>query len=295
MELAAPMWREDPAPALNALAGLAACADSADPWRRLGSAVERRHQLLRAARAKLAGEPDARSRFEALFAQASRHVQLDEDHNFLIDQMGNSGLRRPVLEIGRRLADREAIASPDDVFFLTVRDLADGFAGASQHETVEQRRERLRRHASLTPPHTLGTPPDADWDDPLVAALMKTDLPPPPHENPPGMILGTPASPGIVRGRARVALHLEQASGICPGEILVCEMTLPPWSVLFSTAAAVVSDTGGILSHCATVAREYGIPCVVGTTVGTARIRDGMMIEVDGGKGEVRLLDAAPA
>jgi pyruvate,water dikinase len=295
MELAAPMWCDDPTPALNALSGLAACTDSEDPPRRLAGVAERSERLLRAARAKLAGDPSALSRFEALFAQASRHVQLDEDHNFLIDQMGNCGLRRPVLEVGRRLADRGAIASAEDVFFLTVGDLPNGFAGASYFETVERRRETLRRNASLTPPQTLGSPPDTDWDDPLVAALMKTDLPPPSHDNPPGMILGTPASPGIARGRAKVAVHLEQASSIGPGEILVCEMTLPPGSVLFSTAAAVVSDTGDILSHCATVAREYGIPCVVGTSVGTTRIHDGMMLQVDGGKGEVLLLDSSSA
>jgi pyruvate,water dikinase len=68
-------------------------------------------------------------------------------------------------------------------------------------------------------------------------------------------------------------------------------MTLPPWSVLFATIGAVVTDTGGILSHSATVAREYGIPCVVGTGIGTTTIRDGMLLEVNGTTGEIRILD----
>jgi pyruvate,water dikinase len=88
-----------------------------------------------------------------------------------------------------------------------------------------------------------------------------------------------------------VARSLEEASTVEPGQILVCEMTLPPWSVLFSTIGAVVADTGGVLSHCATVAREYGIPCVVGTIVGTTTIQDGAMLAVDGAKGEVRILE----
>ena len=88
-----------------------------------------------------------------------------------------------------------------------------------------------------------------------------------------------------------MARSLEEASTVEPGQILVCEMTLPPWSVLFSTFSAVVADTGGILSHCATVAREYGIPGVVGTIVGTTTIHDGAMLIVDGAKGEVRIVD----
>ena len=82
---------------------------------------------------------------------------------------------------------------------------------------------------------------------------------------------------------------LEEASKLQAGDILVCEMTLPPWTPLFSTASAVVADTGGILSHCAIVAREYRIPCVVGTMNGTNVIKDGMRITVDGSKGLVRI------
>ena len=121
-------------------------------------------------------------------------------------------------------------------------------------------------------------------------AMMKVDTPPEPQVQTPTVIRGTPASPGRARGRAKVARSLEEASTIKPGQILVCEMTLPPWSVLFATIGAVVADTGGILSHCATVAREYGIPCVVGTTVGTTTLRDGMLLEVNGTTGEIKIL-----
>jgi pyruvate,water dikinase len=121
--------------------------------------------------------------------------------------------------------------------------------------------------------------------------MIKIIAPPVPREQSVTVIRGTPASPGFARGRAKVARSLEEASTVEPGHILVCEMTLPPWSVLFSTIGAVVADTGGVLSHCATVAREYGIPCVVGTIVGTTTIQDGAMLAVDGAKGEVRILE----
>ena len=103
------------------------------------------------------------------------------------------------------------------------------------------------------------------------------------------MITGTGASPGTVQGRAKVVRNLSEASKVQPGEILVCEMTMPAWTSLFSTVSAVVSDTGGVLSHCAIVSREYRIPCVVGTVVGTSVIKDGMLLTVDGSQGMVRI------
>jgi rifampicin phosphotransferase len=88
-----------------------------------------------------------------------------------------------------------------------------------------------------------------------------------------------------------VLRSLSEADRLEPGDVLVTEFTAPPWTPLFATAAAVVTDAGGILSHCAVVAREYGIPAVVGTGRATATIQDGQQIEVDGNAGLVRLLD----
>jgi rifampicin phosphotransferase len=105
----------------------------------------------------------------------------------------------------------------------------------------------------------------------------------------PAVINGIAASPGTAHGRAKVVRDLTEASKVSQGDVLVCEMTLPPWTPLFSTVSAVVADTGGVLSHCAIVAREYRIPCVVGTAVGTAVLKDGMMLTVDGTRGLVRI------
>jgi len=87
-----------------------------------------------------------------------------------------------------------------------------------------------------------------------------------------------------------VLRSLSEAAEIQQGEVLVAETTAPPWTPLFATAAAVVTDTGGILSHCAVVAREYRIPAVVGAAMATATISDGQTVEVDGDKGVVRIL-----
>jgi phosphoenolpyruvate synthase/pyruvate phosphate dikinase len=103
-------------------------------------------------------------------------------------------------------------------------------------------------------------------------------------------IRGSRGSPGKASGPAQVLQSLADARRLQPRGVLVVDTTAPPWTPLFATAAAVVSDTGGILSHCAVIAREYGIPAVVGTGNATSRITDGQQIEVDGDAGIVRLL-----
>jgi pyruvate,water dikinase len=85
---------------------------------------------------------------------------------------------------------------------------------------------------------------------------------------------------------------LADADRLQPGDVLVTIATLPPWTPLFTTAVAVVTDVGGILSHCAVVAREYGIPAVVGTGVATTVVQEGQLVEVDGSAGVVRILEA---
>ena len=107
----------------------------------------------------------------------------------------------------------------------------------------------------------------------------------------PKIVTGYPASSGVVTGEAKVVMTLDEAHKLEPGDILVCQMTMPAWTPLFGIVAAVVSDSGGPLSHCAIVAREYQIPCVAGTQVGTSLIKDGMRIRVDGATGIVQILD----
>ena len=84
-------------------------------------------------------------------------------------------------------------------------------------------------------------------------------------------------------------LTLVEASKLQQGDIMVCEMTVPTWVPLFATVSGIVADSGGILSHCAIVAREFHLPAVVGTRVGTTTIKDGMIVTVDGTKGMVRI------
>jgi len=115
------------------------------------------------------------------------------------------------------------------------------------------------------------------------------DRPPAPDMKPDELI-GFPGSPGIVQGTVKVAREVSDAGKLNPGDILVTEYTLPSWTPLFARTAALVTDSGDVLSHSAVVAREYGISAVVGTGTATAIIRDGQVIEVEGAAGRVRMV-----
>ena len=167
-------------------------------------------------------------------------------------------------------------------------ELAPGLGGESLQATAAERRAELARWAQVIPPPILGEPPEPTGD-PLEEGIFKmfgTSVEP---SQDPNVITGIGASAGTVQGPARVVRDLSEASKLKPGDVLVCEMMMPAWTPLFSTVAAVVADTGGRLSHCAIVSREYGLPCVVGTAVGTVVIEDGMTLTVDGSAGVVRI------
>jgi pyruvate,water dikinase len=102
---------------------------------------------------------------------------------------------------------------------------------------------------------------------------------------------GFAACSGVVEGTARVVKSVGEINRIQPGDILVCQVTNPTWSPLFQKISAAVSDIGGSMSHMAIVAREYGLPAVVGTGKATTQIKDGARIRVDGGRGVVTILD----
>lgn len=182
-----------------------------------------------------------------------------------------------------------ALADENDVFLLYQAEIRAGLSGANQQVLAVQRKGEMEAWSRIIPPPTIGEPPPPT-DDPWEEAVLRKMLgvPPEPSRDP-DVITGTGASPGTVQGRAKVVFSLAEASKVQPGDVLVCEMTMPPWTPLFSTVSAVVSDTGGVLSHSAVVSREYRLPCVVGTIVGTSVIKDGMLLTVDGSKGIVRI------
>jgi pyruvate,water dikinase len=259
--------------------------------------VARREELMARAREQLAGEPETLARFDELYESARYSFPLTEDHAFYIDQLFVSVLRRFALAVGERLVAKGVVDRPDDVFYLYRDELVAALRGdgddAGRRATIAERRASMGRATAAGPaPTSLGTPPPPpDAPDPFMDALVVRLLGfvPPEETADPGVLKGVPAAQGAYTGTARVVRSLDEAGDLEEGEVMVCEMTLPPWVPVFSVAGAIVADTGGVLCHTAIVAREFGVPCVVGTEVGTTAIRTGQTITVDGTKGFVYL------
>jgi pyruvate,water dikinase len=135
----------------------------------------------------------------------------------------------------------------------------------------------MERWSKVTPPESIGAPPAEDVTTSTALREAK------------GTLSGTGASAGVARGPARVLMSLAEADRFRPGDVLVARTTMPAWTPLFAAACAVVTETGGVLGHAAVVAREYGIPAVLGVKDATALLRDGQLIEVDGSAGTVRV------
>ncbi len=265
-ELAEPTWFEAP----NIAIGLVLQYVGAnDPRQGQQRAITIREQV-QAEFEKRLRDPKIIAEFRQLLATAEPYLGVREsrDHATV---MAFTAIRVPVLTLGRRLVEQKVITNPDDVFSLTFSDLktAADEPATDLRALAAERRNSYEYWRSVAPPVTIGADP--------------------PREPEPKIIRGVGASPGAVTGTARVIMSLTEATKLGLGEILVTRGTTPAWTPLFGTAAAVVTEGGGTLSHCAIIAREYGIPAVVSATAATVRIHDGAKITVDGTKARVIL------
>ncbi|WP_433930548.1 PEP/pyruvate-binding domain-containing protein [Sorangium cellulosum] len=279
-ELATPRWREDPSPVIAMLMASLRGAPG-DPERALARAralADREMAMLetRLPRVELA-------LLRALVGRAQRYVRLRERMRTWVTRVLGM-LRKVALDIDRRLRRIEPALLPGSVFFCTYEELVTALSSGRAdvgHVVRLRRAEHLRDAARPDPPPTfIGRPP------PVV-------LPPASGVR----LLGLPASPGVVEGRARVLDPGTSAlDAVEPGEVLVARTTDIGLSPLFLVAAAVVTELGGPMSHASIVAREYGIPAVVNVPGVTLAIKTGDRLRIDGDRGVVERLDerAAP-
>jgi pyruvate,water dikinase len=230
-------------------------------------APARRRRLADQIRAELRADAD-RARFDRRLARLEAFVPIREARARW-QLVASGALRARVRARGGELVAAGALDDVDDVFFLTPLefDAPDG----DLRSLVRVRRREHERWSAVTPPVNIGDLGDAT-PEPAIE----------------GVLQGTPGARGVAEGTARVLLDLVDAERLEPGDILVTTMTAPPWTPLFAIVAAVVTDSGDALSHVAIAAREYGIPCVVGTHDATRRIEDGTSITVDGDAGIVQ-------
>jgi rifampicin phosphotransferase len=291
-ELASVSWTENPSPALASLKSYV--DDPSDPRQMIVDQAREREAFLAETRAALAGFPDAaKGAFEGLLAVAQDFGPIQEDHNFWIDQRGVHEMRQMCLEIGRRLATRGVLATASDVFLLDLDEALDALAGRDSgvKPKLAERQAEMDHFAKIPAPPVVGMDYGPPPDNPVMRAMARFFGGPPPAPTQANEIRGNTGSPGKATGTARVIMSIADSERLEFGDVLVAPTTAPPWTPLFATACAVVTETGGVLSHCAIVAREYGIPAVVGVPGATQLIRDGSRIEVDGDSGTVRLLE----
>jgi rifampicin phosphotransferase len=265
------------------------------------------------ARARLAGRSEEeRSRFERVLSHARRAYAQREDNVFWLDGQPCALLRYAAVEIGSRLADRGVLAHAGDAVFLEESELRTALSGGVTEDlrALVARRKAERAWVTAHPgPASYGNdpgpPPDAAALSALPPALRMVNVaviqalqlmvgPTEPQVCSDGL-RGVPGSPGRCTGPVRVVRDETEFAKLGAGDVLVAPVTSPPWSVLFLEAGAVVTDGGGVLSHTAVIAREYGIPAVLATGDASRRLRDGDVVTVDGTNGVVSITPGGTA
>jgi phosphohistidine swiveling domain-containing protein len=277
IDVGMPRWRDDPTHILGVLANYLRLEDpERAPDRQFSKAAAEADAHIE----RLVAEARSRGRLRAVAVRAALRrarlfAGLRELPKFQI-VLALAEVRKQLAEVGAVLAEQKRLARAEDIFFLDFAEANEALDGADMQDLVAQRQgayylELERRHI----PRMLlsdGTEPET-----LLTAVGTADA---------GALSGSPASAGTVTAPARVILdpvgaHLE------PGEILVAPSTDPGWTPLFLTAGGLVMEMGGPNSHGAVVAREYGIPAVVGVADATSLLRTGQKVTVDGGAGTV--------
>jgi pyruvate,water dikinase len=190
--------------------------------------------------------------------------------------------KQALLHEAERLVGAGVLHENEDIFYLTFEELHD-VARTNQvdHQRIDEREQAFRSYAALTPPRVLTSDGEC-----LMGSHRRDDLPA-------DALVGLPASAGTVEGRARVVLDLAVAD-LEAGDILVTAYTDPSWTPAFVAASGLVTEVGGLMTHGSVIAREYGLPAIVGVDNATRRIRDGQRIRLHATEGYVEILDSEP-
>jgi pyruvate,water dikinase len=279
VDITRPRWRELPSQLLPAIEGHLRCAVPGQHRRdfRAGETEAERAAATLLTRVKATPFGFLKARvMRRLIAVYRSRIGLREHPKYYLVQILDL-VKQGVLQEADSLTEAGLLRSPDEIFWFSLAEI-EGVLTSRQVDraALGMRRERFALDANLRPPRVITS------EGEIVSA-------PPAAELPAGALAGTAASAGIVEGRARVVRKLEAAK-LEKGEILVAPYTDPAWTPLFAIAAGVVTEVGGLMTHGAVVAREYGIPAVVGVDGATTAISDGQRVRVNGTQGYVEML-----
>ncbi|MGB7582725.1 MAG: PEP/pyruvate-binding domain-containing protein [Sedimentisphaerales bacterium] len=273
-------WAETPDYILGLIRSYLGSMDRTNPLENHKRIAAEREQLAQNCRRKLTN-PVKRAVFNHLLVRAQYGSAFRENIKSEAIKLIAS-MRSILLELGRKLAARSLIGDSDDVFFLKLEEIGQLTRNQSKvdiKEIIAARRAEYEKWQSITPPNLIIGKFDPDR---YVPEEVKADV---------QQLKGLAVSPGVVSGKARVILRADNNEQVQAGEILVAPFTDPGWTPYFIPAAGIVMDQGGLLSHGAIIAREYGIPAVVNVGNATRIIKTGQTIQVDGDRGVVRILE----
>ncbi len=287
-DIGQPRWQDDPTFVFQMIKNyLQLDQQDTTPVEHFQQMAEERERLTERVRQRLSQGllakvfPVKRWFFNWMLEKAHIYLPFRENPKYYVFKC-YSGSRRIFSELGSRLCKEGYCETPEDVYFLMVPELEVLFHGKDTDKEriknlIRQRKEEWHRNLAIEPPFVVrsdGKPVSYSEEESSAANILK----------------GDPASGGRVTGTARIILDPAEGCVFNKGEILVAPFTDPGWTPLFLTAKALVMETGGIMCHGAVVAREYGIPAVVGVKLATKRIKTGDEITVDGQQGKVILI-----
>jgi len=279
LDIGVSRWSERPDDVLRLVQGYLDGAAQCNPMRNLEERTRERRLLLEECSARLRN-PLKRSWFKFMLRQTQDWVVFRENVKSEVIR-GLAAVRRIYLELDDRVVRQGILEQRGDILFLNVEEVEPVYRGRARFDvraTVRARREEFTRNQAATPPSVIvGT------YDPVQHTL-------PPADRSARELQGLAVSAGVVTGPARVILRMDASVQVLPGEILVAPFTDPGWTPYFLTAAGLVTDIGGQLSHGSVVAREYGLPAVVNVPQATQIIRTGQVIRVDGDQGTISVL-----
>ncbi|HSJ88336.1 MAG TPA: PEP/pyruvate-binding domain-containing protein, partial [Anaerolineales bacterium] len=277
-----PRWREDPTPVMQSLQSYLQVGEEAAP----DVLFARGAQAANSAIEKIALEARRRSGGwlkEKITRGAARRVRVlmgarESPKFFAIRMMGIA--RKELLEVGKEFAEAGIIDRPDDLSFLNLADLS----ALSRNESrdwkalIAERRATYERETRRRQVPRVLVSDGRTFYEGVGASTDTSDV-----------ITGSPVSPGVVEGVVHVVFNPHETQ-LAPGEILVCPGTDPAWTPLFMAAGGLITEVGGMMTHGSVVAREYGIPAVVGVHQATTRLKNGQRIRVDGTAGKISIL-----
>ena len=299
-ELTEPYWLEDPSTPIGIVKDFIVRGTDYDLEDKRKELAIKREKAIASLLSRV--QPEEKDLFEGLINLGGKASSYSEEHDLYCELMVQALMRRGYLAMGRRLAENGTIDIPEDIFMLNPDEIDRVMMVPDRHDlrfiTKRRRAEWEGWQTKQNPPLITdrgGFEEAVGQDlipsgDVIAIKIVVGEMPEPKPELNADMF-GICGCAGEAEGTARVAINYEDLGKVQEGDILVCPGTNPAWTPVFGIVNGIITDRGGTLSHAAIIGREYGVPTIVNTFEGTAKIKSGQRIRIDANKGAIFILD----